>query len=415
MLQRTWRNAMVGILAGAMLAGTSGCGNGAQSQSNGSSGTGAQNQTPTQSAAAEHIRMGFYGPLTGATSLAGQASKNGAQLAVDEINAAGGIDGAQIELIAYDDKSSPEQAVKDVTKLIDSDKVHGIVASLHSGNILAAAPIIEEGKTPAIGLGTSPEWLQKGYTYLFRSLASNEYGNIGIVDFVKKMQYTTVGILYRAEDYAKFNTDDVTKRLKAEGISVLAAESFPAKDTDYTAQITNILKTNPDTIITYAGSENLGAILKQLRQKGYEGYVFGDQSLTMPDIREVAGAASNGAIFSANYVIPDTPEEAGNALEKTFCENYKKAFGEMPASDNAYRAYDAVYILARGIKDAGSLDGEKIRDAIENITDLEGIAGTFNFKGNKGEGIHQVRNYMIQDGKIVLIDDALEQTIIKNK
>ena len=179
------------------------------------SGCGAGGETTTSDA----IKIGFYGPLTGPTSLAGQASKNGADLAVEEINAQGGINGVPVELIAYDDKSSPEQAVKDVTKLIDSDHVQGIVASLHSGNILAAAPVIEEAKVPTVGLGTSPEWLQKGYTYLFRSLANNEYGNIGICDLIEKMGYQKVGILYRAEDYSKFNADDITAKLQERGIS----------------------------------------------------------------------------------------------------------------------------------------------------------------------------------------------------
>lgn len=375
------------------------------------SGCGAGGETATSDA----IKIGFYGPLTGPTSLAGQASKNGADLAVEEINAQGGINGVPVELIAYDDKSSPEQAVKDVTKLIDSDHVQGIVASLHSGNILAAAPIIEEAKVPTVGLGTSPEWLQKGYTYLFRSLANNDYGNIGVCDLIEKMGYQKVGILYRAEDYSKFNADDITVKLQERGISVVASESFPAKDTDYTAQITNILNAQPDTIVSYAGSENLGLILKQLRQKGYDGYLFGDQSLTMPDIREVAGAAADGAIFSANYILPNDPEGASNDIEKRFCQSYIDKFGSMPESDNAYRAYDAVYILARGIQDAGSLEGEAVRDAIENITDLQGIAGTFNFKGNHGEGIDQVRNYIIMDGEIVLMDEAVEEQVIANK
>ena len=412
MSRKNLRGLLAMLLAGALLAGAAGCGDSDAPQTQGG---GAETPAAGSPLGENEVRIGFYGPLTGATSLAGQASKNGAQLAVDELNTAGGIAGTPVRLIAYDDKSSPEQAVKNVTKLIDSDQVHGIVASLHSGNILAAAPIIEEGKTPAVGLGTSPEWQQKGYTYLFRALASNDYGNIGICDFIKKLGYTKVGILYRAEDYAKFNAEDIAEKLAAQSIEVVATESFPAKDTDYTAQITNILNKEPQTIISYAGSENLGIILKQLRQKGYDGYLFGDQSLTMPDIREVAGAAADGAIFSANYIIPDSPEGAGNEIEKAFCESYMETFGEMPASDNAYRAYDAVKILARGVEDAGTLEGEAVRDAIENITDLNGIAGTFNFKGNHGEGIDAVRNYMIRDNRIVLIDDALEQEILNNK
>ncbi|MBU2325977.1 MAG: ABC transporter substrate-binding protein, partial [Alphaproteobacteria bacterium] len=121
--------------------------------------------TPASGLAQEAIEIGFFGPLTGPTAQAGQALRNGAALAVDEINAAGGLDGKQLVLVEYDDRSSPEQAVRSATKLVQVDKVAAIVGSLHSGNILAAGPVIEDAKTPLVGAGTSPTWLQKGYKY----------------------------------------------------------------------------------------------------------------------------------------------------------------------------------------------------------------------------------------------------------
>ena len=106
--------------------------------------------------AAQNISIGFYGPLTGPMSLSGIASKQGADLAIKQINAQGGVIGRKLVLVPYDDKSSPEEAVKGVTRMISSDKVQCIVGSLHSGNILASAPVVEKAKVPEIGIGTSP-------------------------------------------------------------------------------------------------------------------------------------------------------------------------------------------------------------------------------------------------------------------
>ena len=130
------------------------------------------------------IRIGFYGPLTGPMALSGIASQQGADLAIKQINEKGGVMGKKLMLIPYDDKSSPEQAVRAVTRMIDSDKVHAIVGSLHSGNILASAPVGEKAKIPQVGVGTSPVWLQRGYTYLFRPLANT---NVIAVQLVETM------------------------------------------------------------------------------------------------------------------------------------------------------------------------------------------------------------------------------------
>ena len=108
------------------------------------------------------IKIGLFQPLTGPSSLMGTAGYNSAKLAVEEINEAGGILGKKVELIPYDDKSSPEEAVKAVTRMIEVDEVDAIIGSLHSGNIQAAGDILEEAQIPLMGTGTSPQWLEQG-------------------------------------------------------------------------------------------------------------------------------------------------------------------------------------------------------------------------------------------------------------
>jgi len=357
----------------------------------------------------EIIRVGFYGPITGPTALLGKAQVNGLKLAVEQINASGGIDGKKMVLIMYDDKSSPELAVKDVTRLIDRDKVHVIVASLHSGNILATAPIVEKAKIPELGPGTSPKWLQQGYKYLFRVLPNSTWGNKGLVKAMRTLGLTKVGILHRADEYGKTGSSDLIERVKEAGLEVVGNESYPPGDNDFTGQLAKLLNTDVDAMVMYGITDEAGVQMKQLRQMGYKGYVFGPEGFSSPDVRLVGGKAVDGAIFASAYVIPDSIKDAVNPLEEKFLKSYIAKYGEMPESDNAYRTYDAINIFALAIKRAGSLDGTKIRNEIENITNYEGLAGTFNYKGNHGEGINDIRVWIVMNSKIMPLDNYLKQ------
>jgi branched-chain amino acid transport system substrate-binding protein len=362
-----------------------------------------------QAKKAAEIRIGFYGPITGPSALLGGAQRNGALVAVNEINKAGGVNGMKVKFIEYDDKSSPEQAVKAVTRMINVDKVHVILGSLHSGNILASAPVVEENKIPEIGTGTSPAWLQKGYKFLFRGSVSTAFGNVGLVKGIRQLGLKKIGILTRQDEYGKTGTEDtILKITEAGGMKIVAKETFQPGDTDFTGQLTKLIRSGADALIVYGITEDQALQMKQIRQLGYKGYVFGPEGFTAPSIRQIAGDAANGAVFSAAYVIPDKIADAVNKQEKHFLKLYVKKFKEMPKSDNAYRSYDALKIFFRAIKDANSLDGQKIRDAIENITDFQGIAGTFNFKGNHGEGIKETRAFIIYKGKNILLDKYLK-------
>lgn len=354
------------------------------------------------------IKMGYYGPLTGPASLYGQAARNGAALAIEEINDNGGVDGKKIELVEMDDKSSPEQAVKAVTRLVGVKKVDVIIGSHISGNILASAPIVEKAKIPEIGNGTSPSWLQKGYKYLFRSLPNSSWNNKGLLNAVKEVKVQKIGVLYRKDEYGKTGADDFIKKLEDSGIEVMGVESYQPGDTDFTGQYTKLLNEGVESVALFSVAEDLGNQLKQLRKLNFDGYVFGLEGLAFSDVLEIAGDTANKAIFSAAYVIPKEPKEAQTEAEKEFLKSYVKKYGKMPIGDNAYRTYDAVKIFELAIKNAKSLEGEKIRDAIENITDYEGLAGSFNYKGNNGEGIHSIRTFIINDGKFELLEDYLK-------
>lgn len=360
-----------------------------------------------QAETGEVIRVGFYGPLSGPMSLSGIASRQGAELAVKQLNAAGGILGKQLVLIPYDDKSSPEQAVKAVTRMIESDKVHVIVGSLHSGNILAQGPVTEKAKIPQIGIGTSPGWLQQGFTYLFRCLPNTHIINVEIARTIERLGLKKIGALGRSDEYGKTGVEDVRSQLAERNIP-LSAEWFQPGDTDFTGQLTKLVNSGIDGLIAYGVDADQGPIMKQARRLGFTGMVFGPESMNVPSVKEIAGADADGAIYGSAYVIPPTIEESINQMHKDFFQSFVAEFGKMPDSQVALRCYDAVNLLAEAIKQAGSLEGPAIREKLDTMHGVEGLAGTFDFRGNKGEGILYSRMFAIKDGKDILLDDYLK-------
>jgi branched-chain amino acid transport system substrate-binding protein len=349
------------------------------------------------------VRIGFFGPLTGPTAQAGQALRNGARIAVEQINQKGGLLGKPLELIEYDDRSSPEQAVKAVTKLVQINKVTAIVGSLHSGNILAAAPVLEQYKIPMVGAGTSPTWLQKGYKYLFRAVGNSALSVKQLALYASKTGLKRISVIHGNDEYGGVGAKLFIEDAGRQGLQILANESFTHGDRDFTGQFARMLRSEPDAVFVWALGDDLGALTKQLRQTGYKGPILGAEGYTLPQVLEIAGDSANNVILAAQYLVPDRPDDAEDPLMQSFLTKYFQKFGQNPVSDNAYRGYDAVGIIAEAIRTANSKDGRKIRDAIENLEDLKGLAGSFTYKGNNGEGIHQMRFFQITDGKYVEI------------
>ena len=357
--------------------------------------------------AAQEIKVGFYGPLTGPMSLSGIASRQGAELAIKEVNAQGGVNGMKMVLVSYNDNSSPEEAVKVVTRMITADKVHCIVGSLHSGNILASAPVAEKYKIPEIGIGTSPSWLQKGYTYLFRPLANTAVIGSQIAKTINDLKYKKIGALGRSDEYGKTGVEDIKKELDKTGVK-LVSEWFNPGDTDFTGQITKLINSGIDAMIAYGVDADQGPIVKQARLGGFEGLIFGPESLSVPSVKDVAGKDADGSVFGTQYVIPAKPEDAIDKVHENYFKAFVAEFGHMPDSQTSMRCYDAVKIFAEVIKRAKSLDGTAIRDQIANLYGFTGLAGAFDFRGGNGEGVRELRMFAIKDGKDILLSEFLK-------
>lgn len=384
------------FLCGAMLAGLlAGCG--------GPGGTGDANTGDSGAGTADGsaIKIGYFGPLTGGTAQAGQAALNGVQIAVDELNAGGGVLGRQVEIVSYDDKSSPEEAVKAATKLVQVDKVNAIFGSLHSANVQAAGPVIEEAQTICVAGGTSPTWLEQGYTYLFRSISNSTVSAKQLAKYAADQGYQKIALFTSNDEYGTSGADGFKAECEPYDIEFVASETMTNGDRDFTGQFAKINAAAPDAVFIWCLGDDLGAVTKQLRQSGFDGPILGSESYTLPEILENAGAATNGVRFAAQYLVYENPEDAEDDNMKKFLEAYMEEFGSAPASDNAFRAYDGVMMIAEAMEASGADHGPELRQAYNDIDGYVGLAGTFSYKGKNGEGIESMRIFQIQDGKYI--------------
>lgn len=363
-------------------------------------GCGSQGSSSEDSASST-IKIGYFGPLTGGTAQAGQAALNGVQIAVNELNEAGGVLGKQLEIVSYDDKSSPEEAVKAATKLVQVDKVNAIFGSLHSANVQAAAPVIEEAKTICVSGGTSPTWLEQGYTYLFRSISNSSVSAKQLAKYADSQNLRRIALFTSNSEYGTSGAEEFQEACKDYDIEFVASETMTDGDRDFTGQFAKINASEPDAVFVWCLGDDLGAVTKQLRQSGFDGPILGSESYTLPEILENAGDAASGVAFASQYIVYSDPNDAEDELMKEFLERYIEEFGEPPASDNAFRAYDGVMMIAEAMEAAQADSGEALRDAYNNIDGHVGLAGTFSYVGKNGEGIDSMRIFQIQDGKYV--------------
>lgn len=354
------------------------------------------------------VKIGVAVTLTGTQSGPGKDSERGAQIALEEINAAGGINGKPLELIIYDDKGKPDESLKVITRLIEQDGVHAVFGPLSSNSTMAVGEYVNDSQIPAIGPAVGVVWLQQGWEYYFRATSNTYWLTEGCYQMMDEDGIKTVAFFNINEEYGNNSVKDMKDLMDAGGMELLVSETYKDGDTDFTAQCAKIVAADPDCVFMVAWSNDAGPLLKQLRQAGYDKPVYSDNSFTAAPVREIGGDAANNSFITAAYLLPDSiddidtnPAFSGERLNH-YLHAYVDKYGELPVSDNTYRSYDAIHVLARAIGDAKSLKGSDIRDALHAISDFEGCVGTLNYAAyDNGEGIASVNKYKIEGGKIL--------------
>ena len=327
---------------------------------------------------AEPFRIGVMESATGPGETYGRVAIQAKQMAVDEINAEGGVDGRMIELIVEDSKCSAQDAITAYNKLTDVDGVKIILGTSCSGAMLGAAPLAEaDGVILFSGLATNPDIADAG-DYIFRTSLSDaqlgiDTGNVLWADGIR-----TLATITEATDYAEGVRRTSVAQFEQRGGEVIGEERYPSDTTDFRTQLTKLIEAEPDALHVAAQSEFAGGtIVKQARELGYEGPIYGEIVVVGTTALEIAGDAATGV--KAIITDLDPANELGQNVLQRFRENY----GYVTLPWYLASAYDDVYITAECLRQTGDdQDADGFRDCLYGLTWSGAIGDNYTFDEN---------------------------------
>jgi branched-chain amino acid transport system substrate-binding protein len=325
------------------------------------------------------VRIGEFGSLTGAEATFGNSNHEGLMLAIEEANAAGGINGKKIQVVTVDDQGKPEEAVVGVTKLLTQDKVHVIIGEVASSRSLAAAPLCQKYQVPMISpSSTNPKVTQVG-NFIFRVCFIDPFQGKVMADFAMDTLKAKSAAVFRDQksDYSMGLADFFVKRFTERGGVVTTDQSYVSGDIDFKSQLTSIREKKPDVVFVPGYYTEVGLVAKQARELGLQQPLLGGDGWTSSKLFEIGGAALNGCYFSNHYAT-DTKDPKG----VDFLEKYKKRWNHEPDS-LAVLGYDAGWIFVEAAKRAKSLNGTDLRDAIAQTKDFPGVTGKITLNADR--------------------------------
>jgi len=361
----------------------------------------------TQSPAKAPIRIGGVFDLTGDLASIGGPNANGAMLAVEELNAKGGILGRPVELVLRDSKTDPVATGTAGTELVEKEKVVAMVGLVDSDLALALGPVCEKAGIPYVSSGaTSPKLpSQIGRTFFMAAFGDNTqaaaaaeyaYKELGArtayVLWEKGIEYTTILAQYFQERFRELAGPD----------SILLVDFYMQGDPNVPGQVAKLksLAKQPDVLFLASEPDDSGPVVKQFREAGFSQPIFGGDAYDTPLLVEVAGPVTD-VYYTAPALLA---ENAGTELGKAFYRKYVAKFGHPP--ENAFPAlgYDAVMVLARAMEDAGTTEPKAVIAAIEKIKDMPGVAGNLTFGPSLEEHTpkKQVAIIRVVNGKLTL-------------
>ena len=333
--------------------------------------------------AADPIKIGVDGPFTGGSSSMGVSMRDGVRMATDEINKAGGVLGRQIVLVERDDEAKNERGVQIAQELISKERVVAAVGYINTGVGLASERFFQEAKIPvmnnvATGSVLTHQFDDQPENYIFRNAAHDSIQAPMIAEEAVKRGYKKVAILADSTNYGQLGRADLEKALALKGIKPVAEEKFNIKDVDMTAQLLKCKEAGAEAVLTYGIGPELAQIANGMTKLGWKVPMIGSWTLSMANFIDNAGPGGEGARMPQTFIQePTTPKRQSFIVSYLRTYNPKNSRIESPVS--AAQGYDSVYLLAAAIKQAGSTDGPKIKEALENLkTPVDGVVTTYN-------------------------------------
>jgi branched-chain amino acid transport system substrate-binding protein len=345
--------------------------------------------------AADSLKIGLVAPLTGPGAESGRFQIQGAKLAVEEVNKAGGVLGRQVELLIEDDQTTNPGAVLAFSKLAGDKDIPAFIGSIRSTQLHAMAPdILKVGKPVMIG-GTDPQLTRIGNPWLFRFRPNDIYSARVIADFgVNTLKLRKWAIVHSTDAFGTNGMKNLTEELKKKDVTPVLVQGYTNNSQDFTPVALAVKQSGADVMGTYMTFEpDLGIFAKQLRQLGVSISWVGSPTTVTGTALKLAGPALHGSYAVVDFNRDSSPEA------KSFAAKFEAANKSVPDVFSSW-SYDAVNVLALAINKAKSLDPQAIRTAILAVKGYKGAEGTYNFDQN-GDGLHGYNIVKNEDGKII--------------
>jgi branched-chain amino acid transport system substrate-binding protein len=347
--------------------------------------------------AADTYKIGGIFSVTGPASFLGDPEKKSMEMAIEQINAAGGIDGRMLEAVIYDTEGDPQRAVQGVTKLINKDNVIAIVGPSLTPTSLAVIPFVERAQIPLISCAAGIAITEPVKKWVFKTAQSDVLAVASAYQHMKDNNIKKIGILTVSNAFGESGKDQLVKQAAAFGLDIVQMDSFGDKDTDMTAQLTKIRKQEPDAIICWGTNPGPAVVAKNVKQLDINIPLYQSHGVASPKFIELAGDSAEGIFLPTGKILVAglLPEDdAQKTVLMEYINEYESKYNLAVSGFGGY-AYDAMMMLKQALPGTNG-DKEKLRDNLENIQGMVGISGTFNFSPMDHNGLAEDAFVMVQ-------------------
>ncbi len=360
------------------------------------------------SALAGTVKVGAIFAVTGPAAFLGGPEARSAEMVVERINKAGGINGDTIELLVRDSAGSSEKAVSFAKQLIEEDKVVAIIGPSTSGESMAVKKIAEDGKTLLISCAAAEVIVDPVAAHVFKTPQKDSFAAQKIFEEMQRLKIGTIAIAAGNDGFGKAGKEQLEKLAPTFGIKVAASETYDSKATDLSALVAKLkADASIQAVINWSVVPAQAIIAKNMRQAGWQAPLFQSHGFGNIKYVEAAGAAAEGIIFPCGRLLVADSLPASHpqkALLLSYKSEYEAKYKEEASAFGGY-AYDALNMVLEAVKVVGN-DRAKVRDAVEGLRNFAGVGGMFSFspQDHNGLDIDSFAMMTVKDGKFVLYE-----------
>lgn len=346
------------------------------------------------------IKIGAFGPYSGDTAMYGEATKNGIELAIDQINNDGGVNGKKIELVSYDTKGDTTEAVSAYNRLVNEDNVVAIIGGVLSGESLAVKDAAKEDNIPILAPTATADEITLDAPNSFRICFLDEYQGNAAARFAKNDLNTTNAamIVKKGDAYSEGLGKAFSETYTSEGGTIVDTEYYSKDDKDYSAQLTKIKDAGVEVVYIPDYYNTVGPILQKAKEMGITAKFVGGDG--WDSVQKDYADAAQGDYFANHYAADNQAE-----VVQSFLSAYKQAYNDTPNSFAAL-GYDAANTMAEAIKNANSTDAQAIIDALNKVQ-VNGVTGSFTFDENGNPKGKEISIIQIDNGNLKYVTSEL--------